>query len=359
MKNLNKYMDPNTIESYKKKIFDNVKDNTLTYEDVLGLDPETDDVNNNDMVKKAQNWCASELALKNLGLSSWREVNDTPDSFKVIKKVSFSEEENAYPKKLYNSVGDEITIALLDFETTGLDHDRDKVIELGLVILKYSPSIKVITSIDRVVSRYNDPDMPISEKIQKITGIKDEDVKGKSIDLAEVSKWLENEKTYIIAHNAKFDRPFFHNLMLEDNYRWGCSVSQIDWSQYEEYRIESAKLEYILLKLGYFYKGHRASTDCLAMVQMFLTLPQALEELINNIDYGYSKIKATKVPFEAKDDLKIMGFRWDATERVWWIEVPESKSEDTLNNLNSLNNYSSTDAEVTTLTAKDRFKREV
>jgi DNA polymerase III epsilon subunit-like protein len=249
MKNLNKYMDPNTIKYYKKKIFDNIRDNTWTYEDVLGLDSETDDVNNNDAVKKAKNWCASELTLKNLGLTSWEEVNDDPDSFKVIKKIFFSEEESDYPKKLSNQVGDEITIALLDFETTGLDHDQDKVIELGLVILRYSPSIKVITSIDKVISRYNDPGIPISQKIQKITGITDKDVIGKSIDLAQVTKWLENEKTYIIAHNAKFDRPFFHNLMVEDNYRWGCSVSQIDWSQYEKYRIESAKLEYILRPL--------------------------------------------------------------------------------------------------------------
>ena len=353
----NKSIDLIAIESYKKKIFDNIKDKTWTYEDVLDLDSKTDDINNNDAIKKAQNWCESQLAMKKLGISSWREVNDAPDSFKVIKKISFSEEEKEYPKKLSDPAGDEITVALLDFETTGLDHDQDKVIELGIVILKYSPSIKAITSIDKVISRYNDPHMPISEKIQKITGIKDEDVKGKSIDTAQLTKWLESEKTYIIAHNAKFDRPFFHNLMVEDNYRWGCSVTQIDWGQYEEYRIESAKLEYVLLKLGYFYEGHRASTDCLAMVQMFLTLPQALEELLKNIDQKSYKIKASKAPFEIKDDLKRMGYRWDAIERIWWTEVPESAREETLHNLDSLKQYSSAKAEVITLTAKDRFKR--
>jgi DNA polymerase-3 subunit epsilon len=90
---------------------------------------------------------------------------------------------------------------------------------------------------------------------------------------------------------------------------------------------------------------------------MFITLPQALEELINNIDYISYKIKAIKAPFEAKNDLKRMGFRWDAAERVWWIEVPETKSVETFSNLDSLNNYSSAKAEVTTLTAKNRFKR--
>lgn len=45
---------------------------------------------------------------------------------------------------------------------------------------------------------------------------------------------------------------------------------------------ESEKLEYLLLKNGYCYNGHRAATDCLAMVQLFAVVPNALHELLEN-----------------------------------------------------------------------------
>ena len=54
---------------------------------------------------------------------------------------------------------------------------------------------------------FNDPGMPIPEIAQQITGITDEMVQGQSIDVAAVKKLLSSA-ALVIAHNARFDRPF-------------------------------------------------------------------------------------------------------------------------------------------------------
>ncbi|MGX5203464.1 3'-5' exonuclease [Aliikangiella sp. IMCC44632] len=348
--------DIDSIERHKADIFKKLKSHELTYHDVLKLPINTQDPNKNYAVKKAQAWCESKIALDRLGLESWREIANSPDNYKLIKRIEFSEDSSQYPLELEDKAEDEITIALLDFETTGLSLSHDQVIELGLVILKYSPSKRKIIRIEKVISEYNDPGMEISPEITEITGIKNEDVKGKHIDIDQLSKWLESENTLIIAHNAQFDRPFFHKLVGRDNYKWGCSATEIAWSEYKEYRIESAKLEYILLKLGYFYEGHRASIDCLAMVQMFISLPESLADLVENINKESYYVEATGAPFSVKDDLKALSFRWNADKKVWYKNISSEERNFLLEQLDSLENYNAKQVTIQTVLANDRFK---
>ena len=99
----------------------------------------------------------------------------------------------------------------LDTETTGLSAADDAIIELSMVKLMYSKSLNRITSIEDVISVYEDPQRPISAFVTRLTGITDEMVKDQHIDSAWVAEWLSN-KPLIVAHNAQFDRPFFEEL---------------------------------------------------------------------------------------------------------------------------------------------------
>lgn len=359
-------LDPakNYVVQYKRYLLNIIESKECTFQDIFDLDGNTPDLNQNEAIKAIKAFCKTceyletnaQAALNKFNLSSWDEVNQKPEDFKLIKRVQFNEDPNDYPKELAPLVGDEINVVFLDFETTGLSHQTDKVIELGLVKLKYSRSKKLIREISLVRSEYDDPGMPIPSEITKITGISDADVKGKKINIDDVKQWIGNDDAYIIAHNSKFDRPFFGQLMGEDNYRWGCSASQVDWKSIEDYRIESAKLEYILLKLGYFYEGHRASIDCLAMVQMFYVLPNALEQLLVNIDQDSFIIEAPN-SFSIKDQLKEAGYRWNGDKKTWWIEVPELELDTYLNELDQFSpTYNSSQATQIKLTAKERFK---
>jgi len=216
----------------------------------------------------------------------------------------------------------------LDVETTGLDPDVDRIIELAMVPFEFDSE----GNIYRVLPAYNsfqDPGIPIPEEITRITGINDDMVAGKSIDIDKVSEML-SACVLVIAHNARFDRPFMENLYpgFQDLW-WGCSMADIDWSTEG---IESSKLEYLAYKYGFFYEGHRATIDCQAGIHLLsqklpVSNQPALKQLLVSARRTDYRIWAVSAPFDMKDVLKKRGYRWssgeDGSQKAWYIDIPE------------------------------------
>ncbi|MET4524032.1 exonuclease domain-containing protein [Bradyrhizobium sp. JR18.2] len=73
------------------------------------------------------------------------------------------------------------TGVLLDTETTGLDHRKDEIIELGMVKFDYLADGRIVGVRD-VFSAFNEPSGPISAEVTALTGITDEMVAGHRID---------------------------------------------------------------------------------------------------------------------------------------------------------------------------------
>lgn len=267
------------------------------------------------------------------------EIEKTPSKFKLLERIPFSTED-AYPVQIFDSVGDEKVLLLLDFETTGLDAETNEPIEIGMVQVSYSPSVGKITSVDEVASYFEQPAKPISAFITQLTGIANEMVEGHKFDDAHVARLVESSKV-IIAHNAAFDRSFFVKRFsgLGDQL-WGCSAKDVDWFASG---FESAKLEYLLLKCGYFYEGHRAAIDCLAMVVLFNTAPNPLRELLWTTEKGEYKVLGRGISYESREVAKKRGYRWNPDARYWWIIIPEDGIEDERSFLTGLcgDNYNS------------------
>jgi DNA polymerase-3 subunit epsilon len=99
---------------------------------------------------------------------------------------------------------------LVDVETTGLDHAKDEVIELGMVGFTYDEDGRV-GDVVGVFSALRQPYSPNPPEITKLTGITDEMVAGKTISVDEVEAFIE-PADLLIAHNAGFDRPFCERL---------------------------------------------------------------------------------------------------------------------------------------------------
>jgi DNA polymerase III subunit epsilon len=112
------------------------------------------------------------------------------------------------PRKTFNaSIGlSTKTGILLDVETTGLDQQKDEVIELGMVKFDYLPDGR-IADLKDIFTSFNEPSEPIPQEITALTGITNEMVAGQRIDEATVSSFAE-EAVIVIAHNASFDRKF-------------------------------------------------------------------------------------------------------------------------------------------------------
>ena len=209
---------------------------------------------------------------------------------------------------------------VIDTETTSLDADTGKIIEIGLVAFEYDP---VTGQPIRVIGTYDgleDPGHPLSPEIIEITGITDSMVAGQRIDDERVAS-LVAKANIVIAHNADFDRPFLENrLPIFSTLPWACSLSDIDWIAE---KLGSRKLDYIAYQMGFFFGAHRAEEDCQALLEILARpLPVSgrpgLKSLLDRLpEVGYT-VYAINSPFSTKDALKARKYRWDAEGRVWY-----------------------------------------
>ncbi len=218
--------------------------------------------------------------------------------------------------------------AYIDLETTGLDPRRDKIIELGMVAFEYDLNGNIYRVL-RTASELEDPGEPLSPEVKAITGLSDEQLRGQRISTEQLTATLGNARL-VIAHNASFDRPFLERRFpLFAELPWACSIEDVGW---RDLGFASASLEFLAYHRGFFYDGHRALNDCRA----------GLEILAGPLDNGETptmavlranalknsvRIWAEDSPFHTKDLLKERGYRWNPTDRVWWVEVAEEDHE--------------------------------
>jgi DNA polymerase III subunit epsilon len=227
---------------------------------------------------------------------------------------------------------DEKIAVILDTETTGLDHTRDEVIELGMIAFTYDEEGRI----GDVIGTFNalrEPSVPISTEITRLTGITPSMVSGQRLDLEAVERFIA-PADLIIAHNAGFDRPFCERLTKGFQVKaWACSHSEISWSGLG---FEGSKLGYLLGQCGWFHQGHRAVEDCHAVLEV-LAKPLPSEaglpfgHLLASARKSLLRIWAEGSPFDMKDLLKARGYRWndgtDGRPKSWWVEVDEEDGE--------------------------------
>lgn len=219
--------------------------------------------------------------------------------------------------------------AVLDIETTGLEVATDRMIEIGIVAFEYDA--RGVTRIIDVIDELEDPGVPLSPSIMQLTGLSDADLADRHFNRARIAQALAGAR-FVIAHNAAFDRPFMETIFAEAvNKPWACSQTQLPWTT--DAGQGSARLEYLLMKHGFFYDAHRAETDCRATLHL-LAQKAAWDErgrsiftlLRENAARTGLHVWLVDLPFERKDEAKQMGCAWSdgtkpGTRKAWHKEV--------------------------------------
>lgn len=208
---------------------------------------------------------------------------------------------------------------VLDTETTGLNRSEDKIMEIGLVEIKFNSSTGEALSAENFYTSFQDPGFPLSEEVKAITGITDEMVKGQNIDWSIVGHLIA-DADLVVAHNAAFDRPFIErHVPASSTKTWGCSLKQIDWAS-KGYSIQ--KLEVLGIYHGFFIDAHRALNDTKALSYLLSLKDEStgsayLAELLRNAQRPFVRVVAGRAPFESKDLLKSRRYTWDTTNKYW------------------------------------------
>lgn len=254
---------------------------------------------------------------------SVKEVSEHPD-YQVLNRIN-----TVLPQRVATDPKQFIA-TIIDLETMGLHAAQHEILEIGMLSFSFTTGDGILAIVDSY-NELNDPGKPIPSEVTKVTGITDEDVKGKAIDWSYVAHILK-QTHLIICHNSGFDRNFLELQTPESisslikTMPFGCTIHDIDW---KGRGVESSKLDYINWKLGYFYDGHRALNDCWATLNPLVQCEGAFEELKANVRKKETLICAVNAPFDKKDILKGRNYRWsdgsDKLPKSWWTCVPSER----------------------------------
>ncbi|HEX8239710.1 MAG TPA: 3'-5' exonuclease [Allosphingosinicella sp.] len=224
---------------------------------------------------------------------------------------------------------DELSVCVLDCETTGTDHETDKVIELALQRVYVSTDGRIVMT-GKPRNWLEDPGVPISPEITRITGLTDDDVKGQAIAESEARSVISSADV-VLSHNAGFDRPFVEKRLGLSGLAWACSLNDIDW---REVGFEGRSLGQLLWQCGWFYEAHRASSDVNALLHLLdhrlSSGTTVMKEVLERARRPSWVIDAVGAPFSARGALKTRGYRWYPAVRFWWREVSDEALEDEL-----------------------------
>ena len=217
-------------------------------------------------------------------------------------------------------------VAVVDCETTGTDPLTDEVIDIAVVMLEVDTAGEIV-GIASAGQALRDPGMPIPSAITRLTGITDDDVRGRAIDLDRLERLLASADIRL-AHNARFDLAFVEALLPGlVGAAWGCSASDFDWV---EAGFDGSKQGHLLMQLGFFNTAHRAMADVISLMHLLShRLPHGgtvLGDLLVNAAQPTIRFEATGAAFERRGLLKSRGYRWDRISPSPGLHITVSES---------------------------------
>ncbi|MBF0313010.1 MAG: 3'-5' exonuclease [Oligoflexia bacterium] len=196
-----------------------------------------------------------------------------------------------------------IAFCVMDLETTGGDHNFDKIIEIGLVKIE---NLKIVAELSFLIN----PEIPIPEFVQRLTAIKQENLKS-AVKIEEVVEEIISfigKSSVLVAHNAAFDIPFFNSvlrrLQYEEMKRPTICTNMMTRLLIPE--IMNSNLAYVgeLFGIGHRH-AHRALEDAKVTAKLFLLyldffLSRKIKKL-NHIYYPKRKFEFDSVNFAREE----------------------------------------------------------
>lgn len=203
-------------------------------------------------------------------------------------------------------------IVVIDCETTGLDPEHNRVVEIAAVEVFLREDGSASWVVGAPVSSYVNPQCPIPPEASGVHHIVDEDVAGApwlGNAIAKIMPGWETGVDVVAAHNAKFDKPFLPPLSGK---RWICTwrCAMHTWPDAPSFK-NGALFYYLGFKRGPNAPApHRAGFDALMTAHILTRLlaERSVDELLK---LARKAVVLKKVPF---------GMHYGK----FWEEVPSS-----------------------------------
>ena len=185
----------------------------------------------------------------------------------ILSSMTTKEEQLTHFSKSYNYMRSKTknnhildSYVLLDVETTGLDFNKNELLEIGLIKVEKD---SVIDERDYLLK----PLGGIPKKIELLTGITEKEVNANSIAIEQALKQTMEfiKGNVIIGYNVNFDCMFLKKAC--DKHKVKCTIRKIkdveNLAVQKLKDVQDYKLETVANKLGIQKKqSHRALDDC-------------------------------------------------------------------------------------------------
>ena len=202
-------------------------------------------------------------------------------------------------------------ILILDTETTGLDENKDEVIEIGCIL--FDVSFKCVLSQVSFLLPVNRNDAEHINGIpQEVSNISQPWEEGLNFFLE-----LVDCADFIVAHNVDFDKKWFGKGKLPHlNKKWICSLEDINWSFQKSLKNRPSVTDLALSFSIPVWNLHRALSDCLYLSEVFKKCHN-LEEMLLKATEPRFLYKAL-VSYEERTLAKNAGFTWNSPVQGAW-----------------------------------------
>ncbi len=201
---------------------------------------------------------------------------------------------------------DNLCFCVIDLETTGGNHTKDKIIEIGMVKIKER---KIVDEKSFLIN----PEIPIPDFIQNLTNIKTADVKDAPLIETVIDEILEFiADDIIVAHNTSFDVPFL-NSVLSRLKRPDLENKVICTNVMTKHMIPeilNSNLNYMsrLFKIKHS-KAHRAHDDALATARLLVVyldifIKKGIRK-VNQLYYPKNKFELDRIHLKKSQESRL------------------------------------------------------
>ena len=209
------------------------------------------------------------------------------------------------------AVGEPQRLLILDTETTGLDPQCDRCIEVGAVLFDV-PRRSVLSQVSFLLPCEQNP-------AQAVNGI-DPVLTRQPQPWQQGLKWFEAllaSADLMVAHNAAFDRQWFGIAPLPPVEKpWLCTMDDIRWPAERHLRSSPSVRDLALAYSVPVWAAHRALTDCIYLAQVFERCGDLEQLLAQGLEPR--RLYRARLSYDERHKAREAGFRWNEPVNGAW-----------------------------------------
>ena len=203
------------------------------------------------------------------------------------------------------------TLLIIDTETTGLDPQKDRCLEVGAILFDVSAR-SVLAQQSFLLPVESNAAEPINRIPASVTRLPQ--------PWTGALRWFDellSASDVLVAHNAAFDRQWFGRDPLPAvSHPWLCSMEDLRWPADRQLRSRPSVRDLALAYGVPVWSAHRALTDCIYLAEVFARCDDLETMLLHGLEPR--QLMRARVSYDDRHLAREAGFRWNDPVKGAW-----------------------------------------